>query len=95
MEREIIKGIGHRTQTNGRTFAAADIEGDCGYMPKNTNMGTFPLRLPRSTRYQATEIARHDGISLNQFITIAVVEMIVRLESSALHMGSGNPGSES
>jgi hypothetical protein len=40
---------------------------------------TFPLRLPHSTRLQAVEIAKREGLSLNQFIVIALVEKITRL----------------
>ena len=50
-------------------------------MTKNEKLAAFPLRLPQSTHRQAIEIAGNDGISLNQFITIAVAEMIVRWES--------------
>jgi len=41
---------------------------------------SFPLRLPRSTRLQAIEVAQNEGLSLNQFIALAVTEKIVRLE---------------
>lgn len=41
----------------------------------------FALRLPRSTRRQAHEMAKQEGLSVNQFITLAVAEKIVRLEA--------------
>jgi hypothetical protein len=41
----------------------------------------FPLRLPRSTRYSAVDIANAEGLSLNQFIALAVAEKIVRMEA--------------
>lgn len=44
---------------------------------------SFPLRLPRSTRERAIEVAQKEGLSLNQFITLAVTEKIVRLELMA------------
>jgi predicted HicB family RNase H-like nuclease len=47
---------------------------------------SFPLRLPRSIREQAVESAQNEGQSLNQFITLAVTEKIVRLELQ--HMGT-------
>jgi hypothetical protein len=40
----------------------------------------FPLRLPTTTRLQANEMASLDGVSLNQFITLAVAEKIARLQ---------------
>lgn len=43
---------------------------------------SFPLRLPISMRRQATEIAQREGLSLNQFISLAVAEKITRLEQS-------------
>ena len=43
--------------------------------------GAFPLRLPRSTHYAAVEMAKAEGLSLNQFIALAVVEKIARLEA--------------
>lgn len=48
---------------------------------------TFPLRLPSTMWLQVTELARLDGISLNRFITQAIVEKIARLESVALFIG--------
>lgn len=48
---------------------------------KNIGAACFALRLPKSTRHAAAEIAKGDGLSLNQFIAIAVVEKIVRLQS--------------
>jgi hypothetical protein len=45
---------------------------------------SFPLRLPRSMRVQANELARAEGISLNQFIAIAIAEKLARIESSSV-----------
>lgn len=44
---------------------------------------SFPLRLPRTTRVQAGELARREGVSLNEFIRLAVAEKITRLEQFA------------
>ena len=43
--------------------------------------GAFPLRLPKSTRHAAVEMAKADGLSLNHFISLAVVEKIARMEA--------------
>jgi len=43
---------------------------------------SFPLRLPLSMRRQAVEIAQREGLSLNQFISLAVAEKITRLEQT-------------
>ena len=45
-------------------------------------LGSFPLRLPASTRIQANDLARREGLSLNQFISLAVAEKITRLEQA-------------
>lgn len=50
----------------------------------------FPLRLPRSTRAQAYELARREGVSLNQFIVQAVAEKITRMELT-LALNAGLP----
>ena len=52
---------------------------------------SFPLRLPFSTRRQAIEIAQREGLSLNQFISLAVAEKITRLEHTAWpeHLNAG------
>lgn len=42
--------------------------------------GVFALRLPKSTRFTAVEFAKTEGLSLNQFIALAVAEKIVRME---------------
>jgi hypothetical protein len=38
--------------------------------------GNFPLRLPASIKAAAGELARRDGVSLNQFIATAVAEKV-------------------
>jgi hypothetical protein len=53
-------------------------------MPKeNARLGSFPLRLPHSMRRQANDLAHLEGLSLNQFISLAVAEKITRLEQSS------------
>ena len=48
---------------------------------------SFPLRLPRALWAMATELARRDGVSLNQFIVQAIAEKITRLECSPSSTG--------
>ena len=57
-------------------------------MPER-NHSSFALRLPRSTRFQANEIAKAEGISLNQFITLAVAEKITRLQAISMEAEKG------
>jgi len=52
-------------------------------MKENTRPMSFPLRLPISTRRQAIDIAQKEGLSLNQFISLAVAEKITRLEHTS------------
>jgi hypothetical protein len=42
----------------------------------------FPLRLPVSIHAKAEDTAQSEGISLNQFITIALVEKLTRIEQT-------------
>ncbi len=77
-------------------WIARDITGTIGDVPTkfcfarfltlskdNSRPISFPLRLPFSTRRQAIEIAQREGLSLNQFISLAVAEKITRLEHIA------------
>lgn len=41
---------------------------------------SFPLRLSRSVRAEAEQLSNREGISINQFIVLAVAEKIARLE---------------
>jgi predicted HicB family RNase H-like nuclease len=43
---------------------------------------TFPLRLPTSIRRQAGVFAKTEGISLNQFIMLAVAEKLSKMEKN-------------
>lgn len=60
-------------------------------MQPNKPNSVFPLRLPTTTRIQANELASRDGISLNQFISLAVAEKIVRLQSADAEPTPTNP----
>jgi predicted HicB family RNase H-like nuclease len=42
--------------------------------------GNIPLEATEVHALQAVELAKREGISLNQFIALAVVEKIARLE---------------
>lgn len=43
----------------------------------------FPLRLMPSVRKRAEEFSRREGVSLNQFINVAVAERLVHLQHEA------------
>jgi len=60
-------------------------------MRSKTAASTFPLRLPKSTRDEATEVAYHEGVSLNQFISLAVAEKLVRLKCDGPNRSSSSP----
>jgi hypothetical protein len=45
-----------------------------------TNPATYPLRLPRSVKDGVERAARRDGVSMNQFIAIAVAEKLAALD---------------
>ena len=56
----------------------------------NNKPGSFPLRLPFSIRRQANDLAQKDGLSLNQFISLAVAEKITRLGTVVLGRSDRN-----
>jgi len=43
---------------------------------------TYPLKLPNSIKTAAAELAREEGVSLNQFIAAAVAERIGALRTT-------------
>jgi hypothetical protein len=43
---------------------------------------TYPLRLPRSIKAAAENLARSEGISMNQFIATAVAEKLAVLSTA-------------
>lgn len=45
-------------------------------------MATYPLRLPRSLKEAVSEAAENDGVSVNQFIAIAVAEKLAALKTA-------------
>ena len=45
------------------------------------DFSTYPLRLPKSLKDKVAKVAKRDGSSINQFITIAVAEKISALET--------------
>lgn len=44
---------------------------------------TYPLRLPRSIKAAVEEMARLEGISMNQFVATAVAEKLASLGTAA------------
>lgn len=44
---------------------------------------TYPLKLPASIKAAAARLAREDGVSLNQWIAIAVAQKIGAVETAA------------
>ncbi len=51
-------------------------------MSKNT----YPLKLPNSVKNAAAELAKVDGVSLNQFIAAAVAEKVGTLQTARLFL---------
>ena len=44
---------------------------------------TYPLKLPNSIKKAAQRLAKEDGVSLNQWISVAVAEKIGVVETAA------------
>ncbi|CCD30054.1 conserved hypothetical protein [Candidatus Glomeribacter gigasporarum BEG34] len=53
---------------------------------------SYPLKLPASVKTAARRLAREDGVSLNQWISVAVAEKIGAVETAAafLQQKTGN-----
>lgn len=47
-----------------------------------TQAATYALRLPQSLKNALAEVAKRDGTSINQFITVAIAEKISALETA-------------
>jgi hypothetical protein len=43
----------------------------------------YPLKMPSSVKAAAARLAKVDGVSLNQFIAVAVAEKVGAMESAA------------
>ena len=50
---------------------------------KKKVVNKFPLRLMPSVRKRAEEFSRQEGVSLNQFINVAVAERLAHLQHEA------------
>ena len=52
---------------------------------------TYPLKLPTSVKTAAARLAKADGVSLNQFIAVAVAEKVGVMETADafLHRRAG------
>jgi len=49
----------------------------------STNRSTYPLKLPVSIKKAAQRLAQEDGVSLNQWISVAVAQKIGAVETAA------------
>ena len=45
--------------------------------------GTYPLKLPQSIKRAAERLAKEDGVSLNQWISVAVAQKVGSVETAA------------
>lgn len=56
-------------------------------------MSAISLRLPNSIHRRVRDVAKHDGVSINQFISVAVSEKISALEAEDYLETRANRGS--
>lgn len=47
---------------------------------------SYPLKLPLSVKAAAARLAREDGVSLNQWITVAIAQKIGAVETAAAYL---------
>lgn len=52
-----------------------------------SELSTYPLRLPRSIRVGVDRVSKREGISVNQFVSIAVAEKLAMLEAETYFAG--------
>ncbi|WP_238147173.1 hypothetical protein [Rhizorhabdus dicambivorans] len=53
------------------------------------NKASYPLKLPTSVKMAAERLAREDGVSLNQWISVAIAEKIGVVETVSDFSGAG------
>ena len=57
---------------------------------------SYPLKIPVSVKDAARRLAREDGVSLNQWISVAIAEKIGAVETAAVFLrkraGDARPG---
>ena len=46
------------------------------------NKASYPLKMPLSVKAAAARLAKADGVSLNQFIAVAVAEKVGAIETA-------------
>lgn len=51
-----------------------------------TTKAAYPLKLPHSVKNAAQRLAAVDGVSLNQFIAVAVAEKVGAIESAEIFL---------
>ncbi|MBX3673728.1 MAG: pilus assembly protein HicB [Burkholderiales bacterium] len=47
---------------------------------------SYPLKMPKSVKTAAARLAKEDGVSLNQFIAVAVAEKVGAMETAAEYL---------
>ena len=68
----------------GAGFSSSAVGGMEFMMPKKKEASSFPLRLTPTMRLQIEHLAKREGVSLNQFINLAVAEKVMRMEGYSL-----------
>lgn len=47
---------------------------------------SYPLKMPKSVKTAAARLAKEDGVSLNQFIAVAVAEKVGAMETASEYL---------
>jgi hypothetical protein len=48
----------------------------------SNQLSTYPLRLPRSLRLGIEKMSEQDGVSINQFVAVAVAEKLSAMQAA-------------
>jgi hypothetical protein len=57
--------------------------GPCAQEDQTISKGTYPLKLPQSIKCAAERLAKQDGVSLNQWNSVAAAQKVGVVETAA------------
>jgi len=63
-------------------------------MNHSTHKSTYPLKLPVSIKKAAQRLAKEDGVSLNQWIAVAVAQKVGAAETAAEFFARASAGAD-
>jgi hypothetical protein len=77
---ETLLAAGNTIEASERKPLKSTVGGSQMAAKEKKLSNSFPLRLSPSMRRQVEHFAGHDGVSINQFICLAVAEKVMRMD---------------